>query len=283
MVIRRSLRNLPGTDALYVQLVMTAVYFGLGGLFLVMAMVNAADAGAQRGHLPWPIAQWALTTPLGVLTVAVGGGLIWVLPWLLLMLVSPFPVHPVDVTELPVSAWPRPRTVWHVPEGATRADAWLGRRQPQRILSLLALSVSALLLIGLLATFFASTWYVVTHFPECSPSSCAPNFSTQLVFAPEFLGLAAMNLSIIVRTAYAERRGGVWFRARKRSEGGVGAYIRRPGVTPEAAAAALQYYSRGPIAPRAIAGIMLALLPMGLLFCGGEVLSNWLSIHWIPA
>lgn len=283
MVIRRSPRNLPGTDALYVQLVMTAVYFGLGALFLVTAMVNAADAGAQRGHLPWPIAQWALTTPLGALAMALVGGLAWGLPWLLLLLTSPFPVHPVDVTELPVSAWPRPRTVWHVPDGATRADAWLGRRQPQRILSLLALTVSALLLIGLLATFFTSTWYAVTQFPGCGPSSCAPNFSTQLVFVPEFLGLAVMNLSIIVRTAYAERRGGVWFRARKCSEGGVGAYIRRPGVAPEAAAAAFQCYSRGPIAPRAIAGIMLALLPMGLLFCGGEVLSTWMSIHWIPA
>lgn len=77
MALRRPLRDLPGADSLYTQLRFAAIYLGLGVLFLIMAMVNAADAGAHRGQLPWPIAQWALTTPLGALAMAVVGGVAW--------------------------------------------------------------------------------------------------------------------------------------------------------------------------------------------------------------
>lgn len=287
MVIRQSPRNLPGIDVLLIPRILIVVYLVGGVILLALTMGTSAEIGAQRGHLPWPIAQWAFTTPLGALAMTVVGSLIWGLPLSLVALKLPFFVRPVDVTGLPEFAWPRPLPYWRAPDGSgTLAGAWLGRGWPQRAWSLLALAFAALLLIGLFAAFIASGWYKFTHYPDCSASGCPPNFISQFSIAPEFIGLFGMNLSQFARIAYVERRCGVWFRLPANLMGRLGAYyIRRPGATPETAAGALQRYTQRtmpPIAQVIFVGA-LALTPGLLMMSGGVLLSTWLSYQWIPA
>lgn len=285
MVMSRSPRNLPGTDPFLLQKILVAILLCLVVVILALNIATAADIGAQGGHLPWPIAQWGLTTPLGTLAVAVVGGLVCGLPFLLVLLARPMVVRPVDMTELPLAAWPRPLPPWRAPGDRTLVDTWLGHSWPQRALSLLALALAALLLVGLLAALVASGWYGFTHIPDCGASGCPPVFG-QLTSLPECVGFAVMFLGQFAWIAQVERRCGVWFRARAIVESGLGTYIRRPGVTPEAADAALQRYTRGARPPIPMAQVLfvavLALAPALLVISGGELLSVWLSTQWIP-
>jgi hypothetical protein len=238
--------------------------------------------------LPWPLAQWALTTPLGIVALDVIGGLVCGAPLLLLALRMPIIIpQPVDVTDIPLYAWPRPLSRWGVPAGMTPTDRWLGRTQPQRVWSVAALALAALCLLSLVAATVVSVGYafgsMLTLIPQCSPAGCAPNFYGELSPAPLFLGLLAIFLGLALRIAWVQRRCGVWFRSRGFFDSGLGTYIRRSGVTPEAAATALQRYTqvRRPLAP-VILLAMLALIPSFLLLSGALLLSVWLSTQWIP-
>jgi hypothetical protein len=285
MVIRRPPRDLPGADPFLVHKSLAAVYLALVGISLALNMGTMVDLGAPRGHLPWPLAQWALTTPLGTLAVALLGGLVSGLPIpLALLALQPRPilVHPVDVTELPLAAWPSPPSFWRAPGDQSPADVWLGRSRSQRAWSLLALALATLLVMGMLAAVITASWYGFTRIPRCSPSGCSPMFTQQLTTLPEFTGLAVAFLSLLAWVAEVERRCGVWFRTRT---AGLLGYIRRPGVTAEAAAATLQRYTRHARLPlaRLVLVAVLALLPMFLLWSGGLLLSAWLRTQWIPA
>ncbi len=259
---------------------MAAIFLCLLVVILALAMATAAEYGAQRGHLPWPIAQWAFTTPLGALAVAIVGGLVWGLPVVWIALARPFIGHPVDVTELPLIWWPRPQSLWY---GRSLADIWLGHGRSERAWSLLALILAPLLIIGLLAVAVASTWYGLSHIPYCGGADCPPSFS-QIMGASEFVGIAIMQLGVFTRIGLLERRCGVWFRTRDVFES-LGAYIRRPGVSSVAAAAALQRNTRSALYPlaRVILLIALALAPGLLVLSGGMLLSSWLASQWIPA
>jgi len=72
MAMRRPPRTLPGTDALLLQQVFLVIFLGMVVVILALSMATAAALGAQaqEGHLPWPIVQWAVTTPLGTLAIA---------------------------------------------------------------------------------------------------------------------------------------------------------------------------------------------------------------------
>jgi hypothetical protein len=93
-----------------------------------------------------------------------------------------------------------------------------------------------------------------------------------------------LYLGLIGRIAWIERRCGVWFRSSGMT---VGTYIRRPGVTPEAAATALQRYARETHGRLTLAQFLLlgtlASIPLFVLYIGGMLLSTWLSTQWIPA
>lgn len=283
MVIRRSPRNLPGMDPFLLPRITAAIFLCLLVMILALAMATAAAYGAQRGHLPWPIAQWAFTTPLGALAVDVVGGLVWGLPVVWIALARPFVFHPVDVTELPPIWWPRPSSPWSHWYGRSLADIWLGSGRSERAWSLLALVFAPLLIISLLAVAVASTWYGLSHIPYCEGSGCPPSFS-QFTAAPEIVGLAIIQLGTFARIAHLERRCGVWFRTRDVFEG-LGAYIRRPGVSSVAAAAALKRNTRSALYPlaRVILIIALAVTPGLLVMSGGILLSSWLASQWIPA
>jgi hypothetical protein len=288
MAPQRPPRALPGSDPQRIQKWFALLGLGIAAILLIAALVSAVQIGAQRGHLPWPVAQWALTTPLGALALTMSGALMVSAPIAALARLSLAFYQPVDVTDLPVAAWPRPVLRRPGPVGGTRTEVLLGRGQRQRAWNRLALALAALLLLSLLAVIPLALIYVVTYFPDCGASGCPPSFMEQISFSPTFLGLFLVQLSQLVGVAWVERRCGIWFRARNPGrnpgESNLGTYIRRPGVTAEAAAARLQRYTSRWSRPGAqfILLAVLAFAPYILLLCGGYLLSTWLSTQWIP-
>jgi hypothetical protein len=170
---------------------------------------------------------------------------------------------------------------WDATAGMTPTDRWLGRSQPQRAQTLLALALATLLLLGALAALVMSIRYEFTHIPGCSMANCPPSFSYLLMIPLNWLGVVVFFLSLMLRITWIERRCGVWFRGRGGNP--LGAYIRRPAVTPEAAATALQRYASG---SRPVAQFLLFMEFFFILFCllfiGGALLSTWISTQWIP-
>ncbi len=285
MVTRRPPRTLPGTDALLLQKFFLIIYLGMVVVILALSIATAALLGAQaqEGQLPWPIVQWAVTTPLGTLAVALVGGLAVGLPLLWARRVSPVATSPVDVTELPVPAWPRPLPPWRRPGGPTPAEYWLGRGRRQRVLSLLSLALAGLLMFGSFAAYGAVSWYVLTHLPNCSGPRCPPTYN-QLQGPPIVIGFTIAFLGQYLRVRRVERRCGIWFRA-PFTLGDFTCYVRRPGVTPEAAAAALARYTRDMERPAACGAVVSALffVPFVLMLIALILLTIWLPTQWMPA
>jgi hypothetical protein len=263
-------------------------------LFLGLAALSVVEDGFLSdpllGHFPWPLAEWTLTTLPGTLALAVVAGLLWSVPAALLMRRIPFLAQTVDVTDLPLDAWPRLRPPWGDPARGTRADRWLGRTQRQRVQNLLALALGALLLLTLLAAWLVAVWYGATHFLHlgCSGASCPrifpPIFTLQIFMAPLYLGVVFVYFAPLAWFAQVQRRCGVWLRTRDpNGHTPLGTYIRRPGVTPEAAARALQRYTLGarPLA-HVLLSAALVFIPFFLMAIGATLLSTWLSTQWIP-
>jgi hypothetical protein len=287
MQMRRPPHILPGRDALWLHKLLLGVYLVVGPVILALAMDTAAEIGAQVGdvgHLPWPILQWTVATPQGTLVAALVGGLISGLPFAFASRDGSRFAYAVDVTELPLSAWPtHPLPPWRRPGGPTRAEYWLGRRGRQRILSLLALVLAILLMLSCFAALGAIWWYGITHFPDCAGSRCPPtygNLGTPICI----LGLAILWVSQYIWTRHVERRCGIWFRVPDSALGGFTSYVRRPGVTAEAAASALARYTRE--AHRSVARsalvIVLILLPYLLVLVAVGLLVAWLPTQWTP-
>ncbi len=278
-------RPLPRSDVLLGHKIMLAIFLGLTLVILALAMANAAVIDARAGqlwHLPWPIAQWALTTPLGTLAVAVVGGLVGGLP---LLLPRPEVVRPVDVMQLPPTAWPRPLPPWYRPGRPAPGEDWLGHGRGQRLLSLLALALAVLLVLGSFTIFGAVGWYGITHLPDCSGPRCPPR--------PGPVGGPAMVIALAIRflgypvwIRHIERRCGIWFRSLDGTRGlpgGFTCYVRRPGITVDAAAAALARYTRGgrPVARRTLLSA-LVFEPVLLVQIVLGALIAWLPTQWIP-
>jgi hypothetical protein len=263
---------------------MLVIFLVLAAIALPMTMYTAQLAGSLGGHLPWPLAQWALTTPLGTLTAIVVVGLVMSIPYSMFFRVIFTMSQPVDVTDLPLEAWPDPLFRWGDPAGMTRGERWLGLSQPERARNRRALALAALLLLSLLATAVVTVWYVTSHSPDCSAVDCpvVPDFTAQMVLPLEFVGVPLANLLYLVWTISVERRSGVWFRSRG-GYASLWSYIRRPGVTSEAAAAALQRNLRGANSlAQVILLAVLALVLVCLLYIGVALLAHWLATQWIP-
>jgi hypothetical protein len=285
MTLQRPPNALPGRDPLRAYKFLPVGLFVAVVFLLRTATAIALELGSRQGHSSWPLAQWALTTPLGTVVLAVVGGLMWSVPTAVLIArLNPVLVRPVDVTALPLGAWPRSLSRWDNPTDATEADDWLGRTQSQRAQSWLALALAALLALSLLAAVGVSAWYGVNqHYLVCEAGGCPPDFSLQFTFPQAGVGVFIVFLCYVIRLAWVQRRCGVWFRARYPDERSLGTYIRRPGVTPEAAATALQRYVHDsrPLA-QVVLRASIALIPFFLLVIGGEFLATWLSTQWIP-
>jgi hypothetical protein len=287
--MRRPPRTLPGTDALWFYKISLGISLGIAVVILALAVATAAGIDAregQLGHLPWPLAQWALTTPLGMLAVTLVAGLACGLPAVLAARARwPF-TDAVDVTDLPPWAWP-PRLLppWRRPGGPKLAEYWLGRGWRQRVLSLLALALAVLVTLGFFAAYGAVAWYELIHISICIGSRCPPSFG-YLQAPPVFVGVALAWLSQYAWVRQVERRCGVWLRVPAGTLGSVAGYVRRPGVTAEAAATALARSTRGVMGRPVARQVFVALLfsvPFFLVLIALGLLSAWLPTQWIPA
>jgi hypothetical protein len=280
---QRNRRALPGSNPLLLPTVLVALLFCPFAVVATLNIISPPALEDQAGRLSPPFVHWALTTPLGMLAVALVSGLFWSVPWVLLMFQVPVVIQPTDVTELPLGAWPHP--VNHrrrlTPAGGTRAARWLGQGRAQRTLSGLALLLAALLAGSLAAMLAVTVWYWTTHIPAaCAVAGCPPDVAEQLLTLPMTVAIATMLFFALSRIAWVQLRCGVCFRTRVWGPS-LENYIRRPGVSAEAAAAALQRYASKPrhIRPTAqVAGMLaLFLIPPFLLLCSAELLSAWLA------
>lgn len=299
MMRRRPPRTLPGRDALLLQKIMLILCLGMSVFVLASYVVTDAWSSVHVEHLwylPLPIVtQWRqtapLTTSLGIL--ALMAGLALGLP-LGLAAARQFQLaYAVDVTELPTTDWlmtywsTRPREPLPGPGEPTRGEYWLGRGRRQRVLSLLALVFAVLLLLSFFVVYIAVEWYGVSHFPDCVGSRCPPSYS-QYISVPWPLGFGIMYLIQYVRVRSVERRCGIRFRVPEVSMPGMlKSYVRAPGVTREAAAAALARYhrdSRGGERPdaRRMLVTMLLFVPFALVRIALTLLTAWLPTQWTP-
>jgi hypothetical protein len=136
--------------------------------------------------------------------------------------------------------------------------------------------IAILLFIGLLALFGATFWLMWTNYSPCSAAGCPQTytvFSLVLMFVGEF----SLLLGLVVWIASVERHCGMWFRIGYGKKA-TGVFIRRPGVTSEAAVAAPQRY-----APRSrtlgwvFLRVTLAMMLFVLLLFGSQLLAHWLA------
>jgi len=174
MAMRRLPSTLPGSEPLMVNKVALGISLCMAVVILVLNAATAAAIGAHGGHVPWPIVQWAVTTPLGTLAVALVGGLAWGLPVVWAPGERIAFTHAVDVTELPLPAWPPALPPWRRPGGPTRAAYLLGRGWRQRVPSLLALAFAGLLVLGFFAAYVAIYVFGIRQLPDCSGARCPP-------------------------------------------------------------------------------------------------------------
>jgi hypothetical protein len=289
--------GLPGTSASGAGKVM-ALLFGVLALGLVLlALLQAIWIGERGGSLPWPAVQWALTTPLGALLVTALCTLVFVPSWVLL---SRWPIRrqvaqAIDITDLPPSwGWPSP---WQANPPKPLAQRWLGQGRRDRALSLALLALGVLLAAALMGAFVGSAVYGL----RAADARIAPDGNGCLGGCPPpypLMGMVlagwgvATALSWPARSLWLRRveaSSHVWLRYRSWLTATPLYYVRQPGVTPEAAAAALARFSSArhvpsvpvPWARTFFIGV-LAMTPYMVLASASFALSGWLQLQWIP-
>jgi hypothetical protein len=112
-----------------------------------------APSGVHGWHLPWPLLQWTLTTPIGNLAWVALGFLVTGPPLVLLALwVGRHAVARArDVTEVPLAEWVSPRqTRLQPPLG----QHWWGVGRRERVVSLVLLVLAVALAGGVGTSFF---------------------------------------------------------------------------------------------------------------------------------
>ncbi len=282
--------RLPGTSATIPLLLIAIVYGGMALLLGVPTIaLGIADARHAGGHLPWPVAQWALTTPAG----ALGTFALCVLIAAPLLIVAVrrilrrwYLARAVDVTEVPPWVWLTRPPVY---PGETRADRWLGRSRRARIATLALLVAAALIPLLLIAGDIGLVAFGLVHirfaFTDCGPGACPPMYPVfPILLASEFVTLGLFCLAQYRLLRQAEASSGVWLRLRGWLYAQPLLYIRRPGVTPEAAATALAHFASAEAMPRArvLAISVLAAMPFFVLLLVAIFLQSWLPTQWVP-
>jgi len=155
------------------------------------------------------------------------------------------------------------------------------------MVSLLLLSGVLLLCLLLVVSFLVAVGVSLRSIPHppCGAGECAPTYPLiPLVLTSQWVivGLSSVAQSRWLRRV--EASSGVWLRYRDWFGFWGVCYIRQPGVTPEAAAAALTRYApsgRLPLA-RVYAMAVLRAFPLFLVLCAGAVLQFWLQTQWLP-
>lgn len=287
MQTRQTPPQLPGVRVTTPFLIGALVHAALVALWAVLIGLITVEAMLSGGHLPWPIAQWALTTPAGLLVllaVCVGVGapsfivvqrhILW--RWTL--------ARAVDVTEVPPWIWLTRPPVY---PGETRADRWFGRGHSARMVSLTLLGAMALLGLLLVASFLAAAGVSLRSLPHaaCGVHGCPPMYPVlPIVAASEWVDIGLAFFAQYRWLRRLEASSGVWLRYRNWFQTHAVCYIRQPGVTREAAAVALPRVAPAEAMPlaRVFALVVLAALPLFLLLIAGYFLQYWLATQWLP-
>jgi hypothetical protein len=159
---------------------------------------------------------------------------------------------------------------------------WLGNGRRDQALSLILLVVGTLLTVALVVGFFASAILSRRGFGDVyvqcytNGTGCPPTFP--LMAIPSASLFAAFVLLYLARARWlrhVEATSHVWLRYRDWSWPSPLYYVRQPGVTPEAAAAALARFSSAravPFARRFFIGA-LVITPYALLVSASFVLT----------
>jgi hypothetical protein len=254
-------------------------------LFAALTIPAFTPIGGEGGHLPWPIVQWTVTSPIGAFVLVAVGTLIMAPPLVLLqprMLHGYYLARAVDVTGVPVENWSR-RTRGEA--RLTWVERWLGhgRRQQRRSVALLVLAV--LVAAGLMAAFIAFHNYSFSAIGRVS--CCPPDYHYQvtgIAFMSESAALGLYFFALYRWFRRVEVSCGISIRYLSSLWTAPFYYVRRPGVTPEAVAEALARivpHGRVPLA-QTILVFVLALTPLVLLLSGSIFLGAWLQLQWIP-
>jgi hypothetical protein len=283
--------RLPGVRATALFLIGGLVSWVFLLLFLLLLVpliglmtVEATQAG---GRLPWPVAQWALTTPAGlfsILVICVGVGaptfivaqrhFLW--GWTL--------ARAVDVTEVPPWVWLTRPPVY---PGETRAERWLGSSRSAQLVSLTLLGGTTLICLLLVASFLAAVGVSLRSIPHppCGVGGCPPTYPLiPIGLASEWVIIGLSSFAQYRWLRRVEESTGIWLRYRNWFQTQGLCYIRQPAVTPEAAAVALARFApakRMPLA-RAFAFVVLGALPLLLVVFTGGFLQFWLQTQWLP-
>lgn len=254
---------------------------------MMLTLREASRAGGKPGHLPWPLLQWAFATPIGAFVLTILCTLIIAtsfLAWQWNLQFERRLAHAIDVTGVPVEAWPRRS---QARSRQTRVQRWLGREPHERRVSLAMLGLAIVLALALLAIFIAASIYSFSEIGRapCGAQGCAPSYSVEPI---AMLGeMGAVGLLFFMRYRQLRRvevSSGIWLRYRSSFRTTSLYYVRRPGVTADAAHRALARFTPGAAAPlaRIIATSALALIPVALLLSAAIFLDAWLQTQWIP-
>ena len=269
--------------------------FLIGGLVLPLFLLPLApliglmtvEATQAGGHLPWPVAQWVLTTPAGLvvlLAIYVGVGAPTFIVAQCHILRGRTLARAVDVTEVPPWVWLTRPPVY---PGETRADRWLGRSRRARLVSLTLLGGAALIYLLLVASFLAAVVVSLRSIPlpPCGVGGCPPTYPLiPLGLASEWVIIGLSSFAQYRWLRRVEASAGVWLRYRNWFQTQGLCYIRQPGVAPEAAAVALGRFAPAEAMPltRAFAIVVLGALPLILVLFAGGFLQFWLQTQWLP-
>jgi hypothetical protein len=242
-------------------------------------------------HLSWPVVQWAVASPTGFLTLSALG---------ILVVGSPFAVFSIwlyrsqvararDVTDVPQVWWAIPQQARLQPPLWQR---WLGQRRSERAVSLALLVVGVLLFVALVgvpleALAVSSTLrnqldgqLCITHYGCRPPTATLKTIVAFGWMAWLWLGPGAVALWL----HRLEVTSGVWFRYGTWMGGNRLYYVRQPGVTSEAATAALARVSPAHAVPylRYIFVFVLVWSWYAVLFAAAFLVDTWLQYQWLP-
>jgi hypothetical protein len=282
--------RLPGVRARTLFLINALILplFLLLFLLLLVPLIGlmTVEATQAGGHLPWPVAQWALTTPaglFGILAICVGVGAPAFIAAQRHFLRGWTLARAVDVTEVPPWVWLTRPPVY---PGETRADRWLGRSRRAQLVSLTLLGGAALICLLLVASFLAAVVVSLRSIPlpPCGVGGCPPTYPLiPMGLASEWVIIGLSSFAQYRWLLRVEANTGVWLRYRNWFQTQGLCYIRQPGVTPEAAAVALGRFAPAEAMPlaRAFAIVVLGALPLILVIFAGGFLQFWLQTQWL--
>lgn len=294
-------RHLPGWSATRVHMVIAILVSA--PMLVLLAFLSLVDTpwlafltGANTSqpphwHLPWPVLQWAVTSPVGYLTLSALGILVVAPPFIRFSLwryrSQVLPAR--DVTDVPQVWWAIPGQARLQPPLPQR---WLGQRRSERAVSLALLVVGVLLFVALMGVLLAAMGVsgrllnqldvqpCSTHY-GCRPSTDTLKSVLSLGF---FAGLALGEWAWAWWLRRLEGTSGVWFRYGAWMGGNTLYYVRQPEVTSEAATAALARVSPTHAVPyvRYSFFFVLAWSWYAVLFAAAFLLDTWLQYQWLP-